>query len=326
METTSVLPRALVMRRLHSLFGLTLTLFLAEHLLTNSQAALWVGDRGRGFVDAVNWIHNLPYLQAIEIFLIGVPLVFHAVLGIKYALSAKQNTYGVDKSQPKLKYGRNRAYTWQRISSWILLVLLTVHVVKFRFIEYPVSVKMQEDVAYLVKLDFDSGLYKLSEPLHFKLYDTKEVNRKKMDYEAKKSSMPFAMHAVEMSQYNSNTESQIVKRQALKFQKDLIDALDTFKLGEEEVIAEAKDFGTATLLSVRNAFKLPVYMGIYTLFVLIATFHAFNGLWTFCISWGLVIRVASQKIARRVTMSLMTLIAFLGLAAIWGTYWVNLRG
>ena len=48
---TAVIPRAFIWRRLHSLMGLWLVLFLGEHLLTNSQAALWLGDNGKGFVD-----------------------------------------------------------------------------------------------------------------------------------------------------------------------------------------------------------------------------------------------------------------------------------
>jgi hypothetical protein len=72
---TYTLPRAFVWRRVHSLMGLWLALFLTEHLLTNSQAALLLGDNGGGFVRTVNWIHDLPYLQVIEVFLIGTPIL-----------------------------------------------------------------------------------------------------------------------------------------------------------------------------------------------------------------------------------------------------------
>lgn len=63
----AAIPKAFIWRRLHSLMGLWLVLFLIEHLLTNSQAALWLGDNGRGFVNMVNAIHNLPYLEVIEL-------------------------------------------------------------------------------------------------------------------------------------------------------------------------------------------------------------------------------------------------------------------
>ena len=57
----------------------------------------------------------------------------------------------------------------------------------------------------------------------------------------------------------------------------------------------AKDFGTASVLAVRDTFKDPLYVGLYTIFVLAACFHGFNGLWTFCITWGVVLKVAAQQ-------------------------------
>ena len=106
---TYTLPRAFVWRRVHSLMGLWLALFLTEHLLTNSQAALLLGDNGGGFVRMVNLIHDLPYLPAIELFLIGTPILIHAVWGIKYLFTSKSNAKGSDGSKPALKeYKRNK--------------------------------------------------------------------------------------------------------------------------------------------------------------------------------------------------------------------------
>ena len=59
--STSTLPSAFIWRRVHSLMGLWLVLFLMEHLLTNSQAALLLGDNGKMFVQMVNGLHNLPF-------------------------------------------------------------------------------------------------------------------------------------------------------------------------------------------------------------------------------------------------------------------------
>src|SRR6185436_15721242 len=147
--TSQILPRAFVWRRLHSLMGLWLVLFLMEHLLVNSQAALLLGDNARGFVHAVNAIHNLPYLQVIEILLLGVPIAIHGVLGVKYLLTSKFNSHRTDGTEPSLKgYGRNHAFTWQRLTSWILLVGLILHVAKFRFIDYPATVNQGEKSYY----------------------------------------------------------------------------------------------------------------------------------------------------------------------------------
>jgi len=76
---------------------------------------------------------------------------------------------------------------------------------------------------------------------------------------------------------------------------------------------------------VRDTFKSPFWVAIYTLFVLSACFHAFNGLWTSMITWGWVIKSAAQTSARRMAYALMFVITFLGLAAVWGTYFINLK-
>ncbi|MGH2638841.1 MAG: succinate dehydrogenase, partial [Rhabdochlamydiaceae bacterium] len=97
------------------------------------------------------------------------------------------------------------------------------------------------------------------------------------------------------------------------------------RVSSTHVVAVTSDFGTATLLSVRDTFKSPLYVGLYTIFVLAACFHAFNGFWTFLITWGVVLRVCAQKGALKLAWAFMTLVAFFGLAAIWGTYFLNLK-
>ena len=110
-----------IWRRVHSLMGLWLIIYLVEHLIVNSQATLWLGDDGIGFVRLVNALEGLPYLQVIEIVFIGVPLALHGYWGVKRALSSKINTGKSDGSSPSLPFGRNRAFRWQRITSWILV-------------------------------------------------------------------------------------------------------------------------------------------------------------------------------------------------------------
>src|ERR1700680_135924 len=85
------IPKAFIWRRMHSLTGIWLVLFLMEHLLTNSQAALFIGEDGSGFVRAVNFLKNLPYLPVIEIVLLGIPLLIHGIWGIRYLWNAEYN-------------------------------------------------------------------------------------------------------------------------------------------------------------------------------------------------------------------------------------------
>lgn len=275
------IPKAFIWRRLHSLMGLWLVLFLSEHLLTNSQAALWLGQEGQGFVRMVNAIHNLPYLEVIELTLLGIPLLMHLVWGVRYALTSKANSGKTDGSSPSIQTPRNRAYSWQRITSWILLVCLIGHVVKFRFLDYPEEIHFKETSHYVVTLSLDEQLPQLAKRLDVLLY-------------------------------NAHLKSS-----------GALEKLDVSSLKENEVFAVSQEFGTATLLSVRNTFKSPFYIGVYMLFVCAACFHAFNGFWTFLLTWGLILKMSAQRAWTLIAMCLMAIFIFLGLSAIWGSYWIH---
>jgi succinate dehydrogenase / fumarate reductase cytochrome b subunit len=265
MESGRRIPRAFFWRRMHSLMGVWLVLFLMEHLLVNSQAALYIGDDGIGFIRSVTEIKNLPYLTVIELTLLGFPIFVHLVWGIEYLRTAKMNSVTTDGSSPSLaEYPRNHAYTWQRITSYILIVALLGHIIHMRFIEYPGT---EDHKHYSVRLTEDPGLNSVAKRLNVQL-------------EPKASG---------------------------------------------EIIAKAPDFATAELLMVRETFKMPLMIALYTVFVLTACYHGFNGLWTFFITWGICLSERSQRIARHFTSILLFVVAFLGLSAIWLTYWINLK-
>jgi len=307
-QTRDKLGRTFFWRRIHSLTGLWIVLFLIEHIITNSQAALLVGDSGMGFIRAVNFIKDLPYLPAVEIGLIGTPIALHAVWGIKYALTAKSNSSVTNGTKPSLpEYGRNRSYTFQRISSWILLVGIIAHVGYMRFYLYPVEVEEGIHSSYFVRVSKDPGLYPVAERLGVLIFDQQRIDE------------------VVQAQGPQVVGDNLVEEQRIEYQKEWVAALQKRKLKSNQVIAVASDFGTAILLNVRNAFKSPYEGVLYTIFVLAAAFHAFNGLWTFMITWGVVLKMRSQRRAVNVCIGLMVLIGLLGLASIWGTYWVNLK-
>ncbi|HPF37512.1 MAG TPA: succinate dehydrogenase cytochrome b558 subunit [Phycisphaerae bacterium] len=119
-----------LLRRLHSLTGIVpIGVFLIEHLLTNSMAAYgnWTGAGGReAFNHDVHFLHNLPYLPLLEIFGIFLPLAFHALYGVKIAMSAKHNVL-------QYPYMENRRYTMQRVTGYIAFVFIIVHLCKYRF-------------------------------------------------------------------------------------------------------------------------------------------------------------------------------------------------
>lgn len=329
-STINHLPSAFVWRRLHSLAGLWLVLFLIEHLLVNSQAALLLGDSGQGFIEMVNGIHNFPYLQVIEITLLGIPILVHGILGVKYLFTGKFNSGRSSGNAPSLNYGRNHAYTWQRITSWILLFLLTFHVVKFRFVDYPDSVHTGGKKTFFAPVTVDNGLYTVADRVGAKIYSIDEVERMRLDAEAESEESQLLEIANEVrekqsDQYDQQKKIVLTSAQSLKDQLALSNALASKNLKSDEVLAVADNFATISLLLVRDTFKNPIYIGLYTIFVLAASFHAFNGFWTFLITWGWILKMSSQKTMVKVSWGMMLVIAFLGLIAVWGTYWLNLR-
>ncbi len=326
--TSQVIPRAFIWRRLHSLMGFWLVLFLINHLLANSQAALLLGDNARGFVNSVNAIHNLPYLPVIAIFLLGFPFAIHGVLGVKYLFTSKSNSGGSDGTKPAMKYGRNRAYTWQRLSSWVLLVGIILHVAQFRFIDFPDSINQGENSYFFIPVTVDKGLYTVAARLGVKLYSSDQVTAERKDFEDRyeEQTLVDASKTFEDSDvYDHQQQVILTSAQAYEQKLQWLQVLEKQKVNDHQVVAVAKDFGTASVLGVRDTFKSPLYVGLYTIFVLAACFHGFNGLWTFCITWGVVLKVAAQQRILRWAWALMILVTFLGLAAIWGTYWLNLK-
>ncbi|WP_042282085.1 succinate dehydrogenase cytochrome b558 subunit [Candidatus Protochlamydia sp. R18] len=309
------IPKAFIWRRAHSLTGLWLVLFLIEHLLTNSQAALFVGDDGSGFVAAVNWIKGLPYLPLIEISLLGLPLLIHGFWGIHYLFQAKYNTQPSDGSQPSLPgHFRNHAYTWQRITSWILLFGIVAHVIHMRFLEYPVTAQVDTQHYYLVRLEKDNGLYTLSKRLGFDLYSQSQIQ------EIKQTIFSHLGPLVALEE----TPEQLIAAQKNREEKAWVEAFESLHINANQLVAASKTFGIAELLIVRDTFKKLSMIFLYTGLVIAACFHAFNGLWTFMITWGISLTARSQNFMRKMATLLMIMIAFLGFAAIWGTYWFNL--
>ena len=110
------------MRRLHSLSGIVpVGLFLCIHLWTNAKAI----QGPLCFGKAVEEINHLPFLPAIEVLGIFLPLAFHAIYGVVLALESKPNVghYG---------YGRNWLFVLQRITGIIAFVFILFHLRDFR--------------------------------------------------------------------------------------------------------------------------------------------------------------------------------------------------
>jgi succinate dehydrogenase / fumarate reductase, cytochrome b subunit len=106
------------LRRLHSLSGvLPIGVFLGVHLFTNSKSV----HGPIAFNRAAEEIARLPYVVLLEVFGIALPILFHIVLGILIAATARANVFGYGTA-------RNWMYLLQRVSGVFLVFFIVAHV------------------------------------------------------------------------------------------------------------------------------------------------------------------------------------------------------
>lgn len=122
-------------RKLHSLLGIIpLGGFIVVHGLTNYQAY----ERGpEGFAKGVSLINSLPLLPLLEIFGIYLPLLFHGIYGLYVAYQSNSNT-------GRFQYGRNWAFTAQRVTGVITFVFVFWHVYQTRLQVYMGNITHEE--------------------------------------------------------------------------------------------------------------------------------------------------------------------------------------
>ena len=110
--------REFVYRRLHSLLGvISVGIFLIQHLVVNHFAA----SGEEAFNNAAHFMENLPFRYALEIFVIFLPLIYHAVYGVYIAFTAKNNAN-------RFGYFRNWMFILQRVTGIITLIFVSWHV------------------------------------------------------------------------------------------------------------------------------------------------------------------------------------------------------
>lgn len=110
--------REFMYRKLHSLLGvIPVGLFLLVHLTVNYFAT----GGAESYNAATHFMERLPFRYALEIFVIFLPIIFHAIYGLYIAFQAKHNTatYG---------YLRNWLFRLQRTTGIITVIFLAWHV------------------------------------------------------------------------------------------------------------------------------------------------------------------------------------------------------
>jgi succinate dehydrogenase / fumarate reductase cytochrome b subunit len=129
-------PDSFLLRRLHSLTGvLPIGVFLIFHLTTNG-SVFWgmfdarkkvYGDPGVAtFQHEVDFIHSTPFLLLVEVMGLWLPLAFHSLLGVYYAVNGKSNV-------SRYAYQDNWRYTWQRLTGYIGILFVFWHVATLRW-------------------------------------------------------------------------------------------------------------------------------------------------------------------------------------------------
>ena len=115
--------REFLMRRLHSLLGIIpIGLFLTQHLIVNHFATQGV----EAFNTASHFMASLPFVIFLEIFVIYLPLMYHAFYGLYIAFTSKNNV-------GHYSYMRNTLFVAQRYTGIFLVVFIAWHVFETRF-------------------------------------------------------------------------------------------------------------------------------------------------------------------------------------------------
>lgn len=112
--------RAFVLRKLFSLSGVVpIGVFLVTHLWTQSKALA-----GRdAFERAVS--DESPYMTLLEVGLVWLPLLFHAIYGLKVSFEAKSNA-------GRYPYSANWMFVLQRVTGIVALLFIGYHFWHFR--------------------------------------------------------------------------------------------------------------------------------------------------------------------------------------------------
>lgn len=120
-------------RRIHSLSGVVpIGAFLLEHMFENSYSA----QGPVAYNEMVMKIQALPYVLWIEVLVIFLPILFHAVYGVYIAWQAKYNV-------AQYPFFRNWMFTLQRVTGIILFVYIGLHVYETRVqVLYDESLKL----------------------------------------------------------------------------------------------------------------------------------------------------------------------------------------
>ena len=269
-----------IFRRLHSLTGIWFSFFLLEHLFINSLAPVWFG-KDNLFVKFANMLQSLPFLRVVEVVLLLIPFGIHVFWGILYSLKGNLHFFKKHGENAVFYYRRHIAYIFQKITAWIILIFLCIHVVEFRFINYPKKVQMQNEMYYLVKIKSSPITVTLTHKLDGKIYG-KEGFR----------------------------SLDLINDHLIK---------NSIDLKSNEVLAAMHSPGAAMRVLLNDLFTSNFFKIFYLIFIISVAFHGANGMFSFLISWGVIVKRSYMTFAEILSFWMMFIFISLGLVAIWGS-------
>lgn len=147
-----------LLHRLHSLSGIVpIGIFLIQHLIANSYAL-----RGEAAFNTVIAVYGyLPYVAILEITVIYIPLLYHAIYGF-YIVAASQPNLG------RYGYERNWMYFLQRISGVIAFFYIGFHVYYTSVQKY--LLQWSGNPHSEAAISYQSMAMQMSHPLFFAIY------------------------------------------------------------------------------------------------------------------------------------------------------------
>lgn len=106
-----------ILRRIHSMLGvIPIGIFLIQHLVINHFATI----SPEAFNKASDFMWHLPFKIVLEVVIIYIPILFHAIYGLYIAFTAKENV-------GRQSLFRNWMFLFQRITGVITFVFIAIH-------------------------------------------------------------------------------------------------------------------------------------------------------------------------------------------------------
>jgi len=148
-----------LMHKLHSLSGIIpIGAFLIFHLTANSYSLRGAAE----FNTTIKAISYAPFVILLEIFVIAIPILFHAIYGIFIAMEMQ----GPGGNMAYYGYQRNWLYWLQRWSGVVALIYILYHTYDTTFMKYGYEITQGEAGHELgfKAISFDAMAWRMANP------------------------------------------------------------------------------------------------------------------------------------------------------------------